>query len=707
VPTLAPTQAAPTVQASAIRIGRAPDNDIVLRHVQVSRHHATVQRRGEGWEIVDPGSTNGTFVNGDRVSGACTLRDGDNVRISEFVFRFGGGVLERTADEGTARVDAISLHRWASNGKVLLDDVSLSIQPRELVAIVGGSGSGKSTLMKALCGIIPADEGSVLVNGTDFYRHFDAFRSSLGYVPQDDIIHRELTVYRALYYTARLRLPKDATREEIEERIQEVLEDVHMEHRRDVPIAALSGGQRKRVSIAVELLSRPRLFFLDEPSSGLDPGTEADLMQLLRRLADKGHTVILITHATQNIELCDRVAFLAAGGRLAFYGPPEDARAWFGVPGFAQIYQKLEREKSPDQWAAEFKASPEYLENVARHQTSAVSPPKPVEAGVEIPRSIQRARVPGPSFLRQLSLLTRRYVEIILRDRIYLGLATGAALLIGLLLVMLFPSDTLLPFDPAPEVLLDPASSSSLQDRLGMAQVLLFFIMFAPLVFGLMNALREISKELPIFRRERMVGLGVVPYVLSKFLVLGVIALVQVALVEAMVLHHFQIPQGGSGLRGMLFATLGATALAATALGLALSALLNETQVSPAFVAILCAQLFLSGRFPKVENSKGWLSYLTISRWTFTLLANLTGLWRIFPNPSDIDELDASMEGMPSDDDSTRQMDILKSLVPKGESMQATLAADFQQLLGFLALNTVVFLILACLILARRTRHAQ
>ncbi|HMQ35131.1 MAG TPA: FHA domain-containing protein, partial [Chloroflexaceae bacterium] len=328
-----------------ITIGRA-GCDVVLDNPQVSRFHAQIDQAAGGATLRDAGSTNGTFVNGQRVSGAHQLRPGDVIQIGAFKLVYNVGSLDEYDQRGAMRVDARGLTRRVGRGgqsRVILNDVSLSIAPREFVALVGGSGTGKSTLMKALCGYAPATGGQVLVNGDDFYRNFENYRNVLGYVPQDDILHRTLPVERALGYAARLRLPADTAAGEIEGRVGRVLEDVEMAPHRDKLVETLSGGQRKRVSIGAELLADPSLFFLDEPTSGLDPGLEKKMMYTLRRLADSGRTVVLVTHATANITVCDHVAFMAAG-RLVYFGPPAEALGFFNVTSgdFADIYTKLE-----------------------------------------------------------------------------------------------------------------------------------------------------------------------------------------------------------------------------------------------------------------------------------------------------------------------------------------------------------------------------
>src|SRR6266516_3946950 len=334
--------------ARTITIGRHPDNMVVLSHPQVSGHHARLEQVQGGYRIIDVGSTNHVYVNALRVTNQL-LKAGDEIRIGPYRLTYTGTELTQYDESKGIRIDALHLQKAGSKNTILINDISIAIPPRTFVAVVGGSGAGKSMLMDALNGLRPAQKGLVLYNGQDYYRHLAAFSTQLGYVPQDDIIHRDLTVERALYYTARMRLPEDFTQAQIKQRIEEVLEDVDMKHRRNLLVNKLSGGQRKRVSIALELLANPSVFFLDEPTSGLDPGLDRKMMLLLRKLADKGHTIILVTHATNNINACDYICFLAQGGRLAYYGPPNEAKTYFGKTDFAEIYSALEpSEENPN-----------------------------------------------------------------------------------------------------------------------------------------------------------------------------------------------------------------------------------------------------------------------------------------------------------------------------------------------------------------------
>jgi len=311
-------------KTGSITIGRDPTSTIHLPGVVVSWSHARIDTVAERRVLVDLNSTNGTFVNGARISGSQLLREGDVIQVGPFKLVYQATGLQQYAEVGGVRLDGVRIVREVGSGgdtKRILDDISLSVLPREFIAVVGTSGAGKSTLLKALSGVAKAQGGQVLVNGDNLYQHFDLYRTMIGYLPQDDILHRDLKVADALRYSAKLRLPPDTSSAEIERRIDKVLEDVEMVAQKDQVINSLSGGQRKRVGIAAELLAEPRLIFLDEPTSGLDPGLEKKMMYTLRRLADAGRTIVLVTHATANITQCDHVCFLSQG-RMAYYGPP-------------------------------------------------------------------------------------------------------------------------------------------------------------------------------------------------------------------------------------------------------------------------------------------------------------------------------------------------------------------------------------------------
>ena len=355
-----------------ITIGRNPNNTLVLNVPTVSAHHAEIVRVSGRHELKDLGSTNGTFVNGARTV-RHLLNSGDVIQIGPYRFAYSPTGVRHAQNAGEVRLDGVRVRKEVRDGgktKVLLDDISLTVMPREFIALVGGSGAGKSTLMDALNGSRRATGGQVLINGDNLYQNFDAYRADMGYVPQADILHTNIPVKRALRYTAMLRLPPDTSLADIEKNVNDALDKVKMKGKEDLPIYKLSGGQKKRVSIASELLSQPSLLFLDEPTSGLDPGLDKQMMDTLNSLADEGRTIVLTTHATNNIlNTCHHVAFLAHG-RLVYFGPPANAMKFFNAPDFATIYGMVETPPEAQKAEQDFKSSPDHQHYVASRQHS-------------------------------------------------------------------------------------------------------------------------------------------------------------------------------------------------------------------------------------------------------------------------------------------------------------------------------------------------
>ncbi len=653
----------------SVTIGRAVDNALWLDYPQVSLHHAVIERGDNGTQAVlhDLGSTNGTFVDGSRVRSGTSapLKSGQIIQIAGYRLVYQGNAISRIASE-SVRLEVVELTQTTGGKKsvVLLDNISLSINPKEFVAIVGGSGAGKSTLMDALNGFRPARAGQVLLNGEDFYHNFNFYRANLGYVPQEDIIHRNLSVERALYYAARLRLPADTTEQEIEQRVTTVLEEVEMTERRKVVVSRLSGGQRKRVSIAVELLVKPGLFFLDEPTSGLDPGLDKRMMFLLRRLADQGRTIILVTHATSHIMTCDKVIFLAPGGRLAFFGSPQNALAFFEVKEFADIYSKLEQTPSSGtEWAARFRQSAYYGSNVAtlpgrtpatdagedegegeltRSQpledyqgaadsgiggmlpsAAAAANPMQSQAGtrstnpsVTAPASAKRPKLPKVSGWRQFLLLTRRYTELLWRDRITLLVLVMQAPIIGLVLALVAGDNIFAEGKP-------PITT----------QRVLFILAIVSVWLGCSNAAREITKEHPIYLRERLVNLRVLPYVMSKVVVLATLCLVQSLTLIGIVMLRCGVPDSGAFLPAPLELIISTwlTTLGGLGMGLLISALVSNSDKAASIVPILLVpQIILAGLIFPLEGAGKGLSYGIVSKWSIESLGTSANLNRLY-----------------------------------------------------------------------------
>src|SRR5580704_19153609 len=340
-----------------LRIGRATDNDVVVSDLSVSRYHAELRRTSRGsYEIVDLDSHNGTYLNGQRVT-AAPVTETDLIGVGPATFRRVGDQLQEFLDTGDISLSARELTFRLPNGKVLLDHVTFPLGERCLLGVIGPSGAGKSTLLGALTGIAPATDGNVLYDGRDLYKCYAELRHRIGLVPQENILHTQLTVRRALKFAAELRFPRDTSKHERKRRIDEVLGELALTAHAETRTSALSGGQQKRVNVALELLTKPSLLFLDEPTSGLDPGLDKSVMEQMAELAHDGRTVIVVTHSVANLDLCDRLLVLVPGGKVAFFGPPRDGLRHFGKPGWAEVFQAFDAERDRD-WASEYRRSP-------------------------------------------------------------------------------------------------------------------------------------------------------------------------------------------------------------------------------------------------------------------------------------------------------------------------------------------------------------
>ncbi len=677
-------------QQRVLTIGRDPTNLIPLDHPIISRFHARIEQTTQGAILRDLNSSNGTFINHRPVHGVQPLQPHDEILIGPFKLVYNQGQVMSYAPAGNYRLDAINLARSVTVGggwlprlngnsthrKLILNNINLSIYPKEFVALVGGSGTGKSTLMKALSGYVPA-QGQVLVNGDDLYANFAAYRNILGYVPQDDIIHHHLTVQGALRYAAQLRLP-DATAPDIAQRINHVLTEVEMAAHANKQVKDLSGGQRKRVSIAAELLAEPGLFFLDEPTSGLDPGLEKKMMHTMRTLADAGRTIVLVTHATVNIDQCTHVAFMA-DGHLAYFGPPQEALTFFEAPDFADIYTRLTQPLDPAQnslpprcqpylneiqitqpqpptaaqvWARAFEDSPQHRKYVAdRLQAVGAGSPPPLSPGQpqrKTPASLPAKFVQG---IKQFSVLTQRYFELIWRDAFSLFILMAVMPLIGLLLLIMANQYDLIGKNPDGIDGIKQEIQQSIEDQrkdqnqdkddeefkatyevASQTQKLLFMMALAANLLGIFAAAYEIVKEESIYRRERMVNLKIVPYLSSKMMVLAGFALLQSFLFLLVVRLGVEYPTWGVFLPAVLemYITLVLATLASLSLGLLISAMVRSgSTVIYLILLILFVQIIFAGAIFDLPNLAKPVSYLTTSRWTLEALGSTVDMNRL------------------------------------------------------------------------------
>lgn len=585
-----------------LSVGRGADNDIRLDGLLISKNHAHFFNTPQGVMVEEAGSTNGVYVNGGRVSGRRLVGSQDVVQIGPFVLRAdartGIAIFDTRAK---SRIDVLEISETVRlsgdrGSRKLLDQVSFAIKANEFVGVLGPSGAGKSTLIRALNGMRRTTKGRVLINNLELYQHIDSLKQSIGYVPQDDIIHRDLTVYRTLYYVARLRLSRDVSKGEIDQIIGEVLDVTGLTTRRDTLVSQLSGGQRKRVSIAVELITKPSVIFLDEPTSGLDPAAEERIMKLFRQIAESGRTVILTTHAMENVRLFDKVVLLM-GGKLIFYGTPTEVLKFVGATNFIDLYNKIEEpvqaevaklgsisatvtkaqqsafetrraeiaEVVAEDWRRRFTATESYQQYVSEP----LSQVQQAARGVSPPR---RRRSFIDAVLQWITLV-RRYAEVLANDKWNLLILIGQAPTIALLTYLVVGENDARDFP-------------------------YFVLSLIAIWFGTSVAARELVKERPIFQRERMVNLRLLSYVSSKLLVLSLIVGLQATLLfTTLKILHFA---GIMYLPGVLFGlphllVLVLTGIVGIAIGLFISAVVKTSEMATSLVPLILIPQILFG----------------------------------------------------------------------------------------------------------------
>jgi ABC-type multidrug transport system ATPase subunit/pSer/pThr/pTyr-binding forkhead associated (FHA) protein len=603
-----------------MRIGRALENELVVSDLQVSRHHAEFHATPDGrYEIRDLGSHNGTYVNGQPITkgGSALLGPNDIVGVGHSTFRLVGDRLEEFVDTGEVSFSARHLTVTVDGGKQILKDVSFGVPEKSLIAVIGPSGSGKSTLLKALTGYRPANQGDVLYDNRNLYKQFAELRQRIGLVPQDDILHKELTVKKALKYAAKLRFPADTTGAEREDRINEVLRELKLDIHKEKKVTSLSGGQRKRVSVALELLTKPSLIFLDEPTSGLDPGMDRDVMQLLRGLADDGRTVLVVTHSVAELAICDKLLVMAPGGSVAYFGPPEEALNFFGYDTWADVFSAFENYRDYD-WAGRWKGSQHYQMYAA--DIDAIAP-----QSVQMPPP-QAMKPPKPQgWVPQLFTLIRRYVSVIVSDKGFLALTVILPLVLGSVSLLIDSGQDLLPRGKTGT---NPTATT-----------VLLILAVGACFAGAANSVRELIKERVIYERERATGLSRSAYLMSKVVVLGVITLLQGALVGAIGFATREVPKEGLvlGSATKLELTLPVMALGFTSMmfGLVISSLVKTSEKTmPLLVMFAIVQVVFTGCLFTLNGAVGvnQFSYLMPSRWAVGGAGATLNLNVLFPD---------------------------------------------------------------------------
>ena len=571
-----------------ITIGRDEACDIRLEHVSISKIHAKIIFRNGVYFLHDNNSTNGVIVNGEKVASRVQLHEKDTVVITNSILIFSSKMISYRCYKSGISVESYKIVKRVTNDKIICDGVDLRIEPGELMTIVGGSGAGKTTVMNCLSGYSQPNSGNVLVNNLDLYENFDALKNIIGYVPQSDIVYDNLSVFDMLLYAAQLRLPKDMSESERLKSINDVIEKVELTTSKNTLIKNLSGGQRKRASIAVELLSDPNLFFLDEPASGLDPGTERNLMLTLKKMAADGKTVIFVTHSTLNLHLCDKIAFMGKGGKLCFYGPYDEALEFFSVSDIVDVYNLISSE--PEHWERKYKAK-------KNSETPAVFP------SVAIKKSSDKGWLAGSM------VLFKRSLHILLNDRTRLLLLLAQAPLLALLISFVADGNQF--------------------SEYRMTRSLLFALSCSAFWIGIMNSIQEICKERNILKREYMAGLRLDSYLFSKLAVLALVCAVQ----SFMLVTVFAVLVGlpGSGVFiGAYLEFLLATfliSLSASAMGIFVSSLFtNPDRALTVAPLLLMPQLLFSGMIFELSGISNIISYVVTSRWAMMSYGSTSNL---------------------------------------------------------------------------------
>lgn len=602
-------------------IGRREDCDIVLDDPLVSRVHATLTPTAAGLQIADNVSINGTFVNGERITHAL-VHDGDVVTVGNTDFTVSGTALvPRQATGRTGGMEARELS-LRIDGRALVTDVSFTARPGTLTAVIGPSGAGKSTLIKLLSGATPPSHGRVTFDDHDVHAEYASMRSRIGVVPQDDVVHRQLTVEQALGYAAELRLPPDSSAADRHRVVDRVLDELELTAHRTTRVDKLSGGQRKRASVAMELLTGPSLLILDEPTSGLDPALDRQVMTMLRRLADADRVVVVVTHSLTYLDMCDQVLLLTSGGNTAFVGPPRAISSAMGSTDWADIFAFVSADPEG--------AHRRFLARRPAPRRPAPSRPVPSVARRAEP-PLPRGRPARTSFLRQIFSVARRQVRLIVADRGYFVFLALLPFILGAL-TLVVPGDT--GFGPA-----DPRGDSPDE-----ASEILLVLVVSVVFMGTALTIRDLVGERSIFRREQAVGLSASAYLAAKVVVYSLAALIQTGVLTAIVVAGKGTPKKGAALLGgadsaggaaiELYLALAVLAIVSALVGLALSSLAKSNeQILPMLVVVIMVSLVFSGGMFPINGRAGLdqISWYLPSRWGFAAAASTVDLAAVDP----------------------------------------------------------------------------
>lgn len=582
---------------SIITIGRDKACDIILQHVCVSNIHAKIVKEENGYYIVDNKSTNGIIVNNRRINSKQKLEEKDVIVIANSKLIFTEYAISYCSYKNGVSVDIsnVVVDRGKPNKPyITCNDISLNIEAGQLVAVVGGSGAGKSTLLNCMCGYLEPTSGDIYINGVNLYENFDSVKNLIGYVPQSDIVYDNLTLHDMLMYTAKLRLPKDTTNYEIESIIDKAIKNVELSEKKHSFIKSFSGGQKKRASIAVELLSDPNLLFLDEPSSGLDPGTERNLMVSLKEMSSSGKTVILVTHSTLQLKLCDKIVFLGKGGNLCFYGSYDDALSFFDTTDIVDVYNKIT--DNSEFWSKKYEEK--------RTVTNKKKQPSKINKN--------NFETSNKNVFGQLKILCNRYMKLIVNDKQRLTLLLITAPILAFLISLVANGEQFKQYE--------------------ITKSLLFASSCSAFWLGISNSLQEICKERQILKREYMTGESLSSYVLSKIIILSLISFVQSVLLIGVFSLIVGLPEEsifGYPFFELLITTF-LTSISASSMGLFVSSLFTNADRAMTIAPILLMpQILFSGLIFKLSGVTDIISRLVICRWSmegYGTTANLNDL---------------------------------------------------------------------------------
>ena len=568
---------------NSITIGRDSLSDLRINDARISRKHASIKKlSNDKFLIKDLGSLNGVYVNGSKVNVSKVISKIDNIFIGKYLIKIDGRAKDLSDELAISAIGIEKIYPNQKNGKKALHKMDLSVPSKSLLAIMGPSGCGKSTLLKSLNGESPPTKGNVLIFNQDLITNYEYLKTQIGYVPQDDIVHNQLTVEQSLFFAAKLRIA-NISKSDIELKINKILSELNISHIKKNLISDISGGQRKRVSIAIELLTDPMLLFLDEPTSPLDPQTIEDFLNILKSLSENGTTVIMVTHKPEDLDYMDEVIFMADnnGGKIVYYGDSTKYKEYFNVKNAVSVFSQI---SGPD--------SKTWVNKYAN--------PRPVSKTQDNNKILTNKSNQNP--FDQFFWLTMRYFRIKTNDKVNTSIMLLQAPIIALLICLVFKE----------------------------IQLSVLFIMAVSAVwFGSTNAAREIVGELAVYKRERMYNLKLMPYIFSKITVLSVFSIIQ-SLIFIFILYvnynnslydiFLNNPFGA-------FLWMSFLTISSTFLGLLLSAIFDTSEKVLAVVPIiLIPQIMLAGLVAKIGSSTVELvSYLTFTRWGIEGFGNIQG----------------------------------------------------------------------------------